>query len=114
LVYTQMKKQTEKIHNIMRRIAKEEGLPLVVQGPLLCGAYHCCENELLIPSEYSEEIQIKDIILNAALQRNGILVSSISRIYPNISLNDNDVDWFEEHAGRAIREAKTLINEIYE
>ena len=91
-----------------------KGLPLVVQGPLLCGAYHCCEKELVTPSEYSEEIQIKDIILNASLQKNGILVSSISRIYPNISLNDSDVAWFEENAGRAIREAKTLINEIYE
>lgn len=113
-MYTQMKEQSKKIHNIMRRIAMEEGLPLVVQGPLLCGAYHCCEKELVTPSEYSEEIQIKDIILNASLRKNGILVSSISRIYPNISLNDSDVAWFEENAGRAIREAKTLINEIYE
>ncbi len=113
-VYESMKNTTGKIHEAMRKMAKEEKFPLVVQGPLLCGAYHCCEKELLTPAEYSEEIQIKDVILNAALQRNGILVSSISRLYPNISLNDSDVDWFSEHAGAAIREAKTLIEDLYE
>ena len=111
--YEYMKAQAGKIHETLRKIAQAEKFPLVVQGPELCGAYHCCEKELEKPSEYISDIQIKDVILNAALQRNGILVSSISRIYPNITLSDQDVEWFEERAGAAIREAKELIDELY-
>ena len=65
-------------------------------------------------SEYSPQIQMKDVILNAALQKNGILISSISRIYPNITLSSKDTAWFQERVGEAIREAKLLIQELYE
>lgn len=111
--YESMKVQAGNIHEVLRKIAQAEKFPLVVQGPELCGAYHCCEKELEKPSEYTSDVQIKDVILNAALQRNGILISSISRIYPNITLSDQDVEWFEERAGAAIREAKVLIDELY-
>ncbi len=114
IAYTEMKTQAKKIHSILTKLADEEKFPLICQGPVTCGAYHCCSQELKHPSEYSSDIQIKDVILNAAFQRNGILVSSISRIYPNISLNDKDIKWFEERAGKAIREAKELITELYE
>lgn len=112
-VYKNMCKNIERIHRILIDTAKEVNFPLIVQGPPACAAYHCCEKELLFPSEFTEEIQIKDIILNAALQRNGILISSVSRIYPNISLSSDDVSWFERKAEKAIREAKELIDEIY-
>jgi glutamate-1-semialdehyde 2,1-aminomutase len=109
-----MKEHVDKIYEILRKLAKKEKFPLIIQGPVLCGAYHCCETELKKPSEYTSDIQIKDVILNSALRKNGILVSSISRIYPNITLSRKDVDWFEERAGQAIREAKQLIDELYE
>ncbi|WP_313131502.1 aspartate aminotransferase family protein [Anaerocolumna sp.] len=114
VAYESMKEHVDKIYEILRKLAKEEKFPLIVQGPVLCGAYHCCETELKKPSEYTSDIQIKDVILNSALRKNGILVSSISRIYPNITLSRKDVDWFEERAGQAIREAKQLIDELYE
>lgn len=113
MAYKNMCKNAERIHRILIDTAKEVNFPLIVQGPPACAAYHSCEKELLFPSEFTEEIQIKDIILNAALQRNGILISSVSRIYPNISLSSDDVSWFERKAEKAIKEAKELIDEIY-
>ena len=112
--YETMKVQAKKIHEIMRKTAKEEDFPLIVQGPPLCSSFHCCERELMKASEYSPQIQMKDVILNAALQKNGILISSISRIYPNITLSSKDTAWFQERVGEAIREAKLLIQELYE
>ncbi len=114
IAYTEMKSQSEKLHTLLTKIAAEEKFPLICQGPVTCGAYHCCSEELTRPSEYSSDIQVKDVILNAALQKNGILVSSISRIYPNISLNDKDIQWFEDRARKAILESKKLIDELYQ
>lgn len=111
--YKNMEYYVRKIHRVFKEIAFREGLPLIIQGPAFCGAYHCCDQELLSPAEYSADVQIKDVILNAELQKQGILVSSISRIYPNITLNESDVQWFIDHAEGAIRSAKNLINDLY-
>ena len=111
--YEDMKLMSEKLHKSLIDIAKNERFPLICQGPVTCGAYHCCSKELEYPSDYHSDIEIKDIILNSAFQRNGILVSSISRIYPNITLNNQDIQWFQDKAGKAIREAKELIDELY-
>ena len=113
-VYDEMKLKSTKLYNILTNIAASENFPLIYQGPVTCGAYHCCSKELEYPSDYHPDIEIKDIILNSAFQRHGILISSISRIYPNISLNDQDIQWFEDRAGKAISEAKELINELYQ
>ena len=53
-----------------------------------------------------------DIILNNSLLKNGILVSSISRMYPNISLNEDDVEWFRERVRNAVIETKEIYDEI--
>lgn len=113
-VYEEMESKSAKLYNILTDIAASEQFPLICQGPVTCGAYHCCSKKLEYPSDYHPDIEIKDIILNSAFQKHGILVSSISRIYPNISLNDQDIQWFEDRAGKAISEAKELINELYQ
>lgn len=112
-VYQEMHTQMTKIHDIFRHEAEYVGLPLVVQGPTGCGAYHCCEKELQTPSEYTFDISSKDIILNTCLAKNGILVSTMSRLYPNILLNDEDVQWFKAHVRPALVEAKEIFDEIF-
>ena len=111
--YKKTGEKIEEIHRIFKNKAKDAGLPLVVQGPLFCGAYHCCGRELEKPSEYDYDILSRDIILNTCMQNRGILASTMSRLYPNISLDDNDVSWFEEHIGDAISDAQAVFEEIY-
>lgn len=101
-----------KIHNILKEQAEKFSIPLVIQGYPSCAAYHCCGKELVTPSDYSYEIMSLDIIINAYLQKNGILISSVSRIYPNISLNDADVEFFEQNCKKAFEESSPIISEI--
>lgn len=112
-IYNSMNDRMSEIHDILKRKAAEVDLPLIVQGPLSCGAFHCCEKPLESPSEYDFELTSKDILLNTAMQRHGILVSSLSRLYSNVTLTKEDVRWFEEHVGAALVETKELFDDIF-
>jgi glutamate-1-semialdehyde 2,1-aminomutase len=112
--YSNMNHHMGSIHKILVSEAKSAGLPLIVQGPLGCGAYHCCEKPLTTPSQYGFDVMSMDIILNAKLAENGILISSLSRLYPNVSLTEEDVEFFRVHAKQAIKETKEIYDEIKE
>ena len=108
----QMNAYAEKIHKCMLDSAKKVGVPLVIQGPAGCAAYHCCEKPLETPSQYNFDIMTKDILLNDEMMKVGILVSTFSRIYPNILLNDDDVSWFADRIDIAMENAARLFEEI--
>ncbi|MCK4258165.1 MAG: aminotransferase class III-fold pyridoxal phosphate-dependent enzyme [Halanaerobiales bacterium] len=110
---TEMNEKIKMIHKIMKSKAAAIGLPLVIQGPPACAAYHCCDEILKNPSDYTFGLMSIDIILNNCLAKNGILVSTFSRLYPNISLNMNDVEWFRERVGKALVETKEIYDEMF-
>lgn len=93
--------------------AQRVGLPLIVQGPPGVASYHCRSTPLDHPSQYDFELMSKDIIVATALQRQGVLVSSVSRIYPNAQLADEDIEFFRQRASFALADAKQSIDEIY-
>ncbi|MDO3410495.1 aminotransferase class III-fold pyridoxal phosphate-dependent enzyme [Saccharibacillus sp. CPCC 101409] len=100
------------LHDVLLAEAAGAGLPLIVQGPPGCASYHCCNEPLTRTSQYTFELMSLDIILNNKLAQHGILVSSISRMYPNIMLEPRDVAWFRERVGAAIAETKELYDEL--
>jgi len=102
----------QQMHAILKEEADAVGLPLVIQGPPSCASFHLCSEPLANPADYTFDLLALDIILNNNLARYGILVSTVSRLYPNISLNEEDVEWFREHAGRAIADTKEIYDEM--
>ncbi|RCX18743.1 glutamate-1-semialdehyde 2,1-aminomutase [Anaerobacterium chartisolvens] len=107
-----MNEKIELMHDVMRSEAAKAGLPLVIQGPPGCAAFHCCEDVIENTCDYTYDIMTLDIILNNNLSKNGILVSTFSRIYPNISISMEDVEWFRERVGAALRETKEAYDEM--
>ncbi|MDT0124143.1 aminotransferase class III-fold pyridoxal phosphate-dependent enzyme [Paenibacillus sp. RRE4] len=107
-----MNLHAEMIHDILTREATKAGLPLVVQGPAGCASYHCCTEELSSTADYTFELMSFDILLNGKLTEHGILVSTLSRMYPNIMLDMKDVAWFSERVPAAIAEMKELYDEL--
>lgn len=104
--------RAEQLHTVLREEASRVGLPLVVQGPPGAASFHCAEKPLRDPSEYTFDVMSHDIIVATAFQRHGVLISSISRMYPNVLLEDRDIEYFAERARRALPEAAQLIEEI--
>ncbi|MEK3824655.1 aspartate aminotransferase family protein [Paenibacillus sp. FSL K6-1558] len=107
-----MNLHAEMIHDILTREAAKVGLPLIVQGPAGCASYHCCTEELSSTADYTFELMSFDILLNGKLAEHGILVSTLSRMYPNIMLDMKDVAWFSERVPAAIAEMKELYDEL--
>lgn len=111
-IYQEMQNYAKQIHDVMKQMATQVGMPLVIQGLLLCSSIHCRNSEVCSLDDYTTKDQMKDLLLNTSLQKNGILIANISNIYPNISLSQADISWFETHVGKALEETKELI-EIY-
>lgn len=110
----EMNEKMIKIHQILKSAADAINLPLVIQGPLGCASYHCCKEVLKDTKSYTHDIITLDIILNDNLAKNGILVSTVSRLYPNISLCNEDIHWFQERIGRALSDTKEIYDSLIE
>lgn len=108
-----MHRRTAELQAILVREAEIAGLPLIVQGPPGVASFHCRETPLTHPGEYDFDLMSKDIIVATALQRHGVLISSISRIYPNAQLSDADLEFFQIRARKALGEAQQSIDEIF-
>lgn len=111
--YGRMAENAAQIYEIFKSAAKAVDLPLVIQGPLTCASYHCQEYEAKSPREISYDTQFKDIVINSSLAKYGILVSSISRMYLNITLNADDIEFFRERVSPALAEAKQIIDDTF-
>ncbi|WP_230975929.1 aspartate aminotransferase family protein [Gulosibacter hominis] len=109
----QMQRRVGELQNVLVREAQQVGLPLIVQGPAGVSSFHCTDKPLVNPGDYDFEVMSKDIIVATALQRHGVLISSISRIYPNVQLSDDDLDYFESRVKPALAEAKRSIDELF-
>jgi glutamate-1-semialdehyde 2,1-aminomutase len=110
---TGMRGRVQAIQDILRSEAERVGLPLIVQGPPGLASFHCRETPLETPSQYDFDLMGKDIIVTTALQRHGVLVSTMSRLYANTCLSDVDVDFFADRAPKALDEATQQIDDIY-
>lgn len=113
LILSQMNEKITMIHRILQSRADFIELPLVIQGPPGCASYHCASQVLQNTSDYNYDITYLDIILNTNLAKNGILVSVNSKLFPNISLSTDDVEWFREKVDQALLETKEIYEEFY-
>ena len=107
-----MNEKINVIHAIFQEKASLLNFPLVIQGLAGCASYHCSLERLEDVSDYTYDIMSLDIMLNNILAKHGILVSTFSRLYPNILLSNNDVEWFRDRVGDALLEMKLLYDQI--
>lgn len=112
-VLHRMHRRTTELESILVEEADAAGLPLIVQGPPGVSSFHCCERPLEHPGQYDFELMSKDIIVATAMQRHGVLISTISRIYPNAQLSEEDLEFFRPRARKALVGAKQSIDEIF-
>lgn len=110
--YDSMFHHTNQLHELLQDAANQAEIELVIQGPPGLASFHCSPKELTTPSAYTYDIMMNDIVVNATLQKHGILISTVSRIYPNISLNQSDVAFFRDRIYPAMEEAKMILTEI--
>ncbi len=111
--YSKMRHYAGKIHQIFIEEAKKAGLDLVIQGPETCASYHCSKDTIESYHELNNDLIAKNGIIRECLASYGILVSSISRIYPNITLDENDVQFFSERIGYAVMDAAAVIKRLF-
>jgi glutamate-1-semialdehyde 2,1-aminomutase len=110
--YDEMCKQAKKIHAVMLAEARAIGLPLVIQGHPACASFHYGESEVETTGAISNELYTNNVIIKKQLACYGILVTGLSRIYPNISMTDEDVDFFKERVGYGLKDAQVIIGRL--
>lgn len=110
--YVRMHKYSSQIAQIFVQISRKVGIAMTVQGPDGGMSYHCTEKPITSYSSLDDDIIIKNGIVRECLCSHGILVSHMSRMYTNIQLNENDLEFFEKHAKTALEDAAIVINRL--
>ncbi len=110
--YGQMEGYLSQMTDALSEAADDAGIPLVVQGPRTCPVYHCREEVLETPDDYSEAAIVRDFILGTVCERYGILTSPISVLYGNVMMNAQDVDFFRARIGEALKDAKRELRSV--
>lgn len=107
--YEKMARFTRQIHGLMIREAQKVGIPMSFQGPVSCACFHCREKEAQDPKELNAKTVMKDIMVTNALAAYGILSAPGSRFFSNISIDEDDLAFFQERIPSALEDAvKTM------
>ena len=107
-----MCRRIEKIHTIFKQTCHDYDLELEIQGHITCASYHVTKSQIKTYAELTDDIIQKNNILRKCMLKYGILTAPISRLYPNWSLSDDDVEFFEKRIIPAVRETKKLLKHI--
>ncbi|WP_409523624.1 PfaD family polyunsaturated fatty acid/polyketide biosynthesis protein [Nitrincola sp. MINF-07-Sa-05] len=99
-----------KISQSFIRAAREVGLPMVVQGMPTALVYHSQEHLVDRSEGYTDRVKFCDIIIREVAKRHGLQFSPLSRLYPNLMINEDDVTFFESRIYDAMSSAKKMID----
>ena len=109
--YQNMERVMKNICSVLFESAKKVGFPVSVQGPLTCMSIHCTESELKSVDEFDGKVRFMDGVLRECFG-NGILNAYTSRIYENINLTEDDVEFFGKRITGALEDASLLLSRI--
>lgn len=110
--YERLNYYSAQIADIFGNVAKSIGIEMTVQGPAGGMSYHCRENPIMSYSQLDDDTIVKNGIVRHCLCSHGILVSHMSRMYTNISMNDDDMEFFEKRVKVALEEAALVITRL--
>lgn len=97
------------IHDLFKQACHSIGIPIIIQGPPSCASFHITDKHIDSYKDIKPQVIRNNSIMRECMKRYGILTAPLSRIYPNFSLNDADVEFFAERIQPAVREAYTLM-----
>lgn len=109
--YTRMRSMNAKIIQILIKNAQVHDMDLCIQGSDNCFSLSYSKQPIDTYEQWVTTIK-NNAVIRACLQRYGIMLASVSRIYPSISLTENDLDFLSEKSLYAFAEAKLLLNKI--
>lgn len=98
-IYQRMKALAMNMHDAIRLAAQRFDVDLVIQGVACCAVMHNAADEIRQYSDYDEKRMARDALLQKCMQRYGICLASNTKIYPSISLNEDDLFFFEQRLG---------------
>ena len=70
---------------------------------------NCVADKITTADNWSKTIIKRNDIVRKCFQKYGILLSPVSRLYTNIQLNENDIDFFSDRVRPALKEAQKII-----
>ncbi len=108
--YDRMGNIMAEICKIFTTASKRVGIPMVVQGMPTALVYHS-QDKLVDRSEgYTDRVKFCDIIIREICKRYGLQFSPLSRLYPNLLINEGDIEFFNDRIFTAMENAKSIID----
>ncbi|MBD3280064.1 aminotransferase class III-fold pyridoxal phosphate-dependent enzyme [Candidatus Dojkabacteria bacterium] len=110
-IYERTAKTSIKLKNLILSAAKSFDLDLSIQGHPLAMVIHASTKEVKTSSEWTSEMKLKEEIIRKAFLENCIMLAPPCRIYPNISINGEVIDFVTEKLPTIFETVKKKFNE---
>ncbi len=111
-LYSQTSKRSHAAAELFKSIAIKYGLELTVQGEDNCYAINLRNTPLTDYSGWTSSLIRNNSILRGCLQRYGILLSPVLRMYPSIAFDENSLDFLESRLHPALKETKSILKKF--
>lgn len=111
-VYTQLDDLMRRMKGMLQRAAEAAELDLVIQGAPNCLILNCSREEVTSYGDFTGHVAGKNTILRQCLQSYGILLSPITRLYPSISLSEEDLTFAAERFYAGFRCTQRILGKF--
>jgi len=113
-LYASMNAKMTQIVAALLRQAEHHGIDLQVSGPPSCSVFNArplSDDQSLSPkAKFINRYVAK--MTGEAMMENGVLLSNLNRLYGNITLDDSDVELFEQRAKSAFQTVRAHIDTL--
>lgn len=95
-VYNRMNELTKQMHEMIRASALKNGIDLTIQGLPGCSVIHNRAQAVEHYTDYDENLQFRDSLLQSCFLRYGVVLSPNTKLYPNIVLSETDLEFLDK------------------
>lgn len=113
--YEQMRTYSGAICDVFQEAIEDTGIKLCVQGNEISNiCYLAGKKNVDEWQSYDIMNYLQNLTVRECMAKHGIITSPMFRIYGNFSLNSDDVDFFSLRIKPALKEAKILLERLYD
>ncbi len=107
--YEKLTRISTQLHSIFTSQASRTGLPIQITGPKTCASLMYASDDRTLSEN---QRTLCNGILRQCLTAYGVLIAPVSRIFPNLSLTDSDMELLHERVGCAFQDAEIILSRL--
>jgi glutamate-1-semialdehyde 2,1-aminomutase len=110
--YQNMKAIALMLYEVIMEQAQKSGIELIIQGPEACSVMNCNKTPINNYKSYGKKTIGKNGVLYDCFKNYGIILASPTKLYPNMVMDIEDVEFVKERVKIILDSAALILNRV--